>query len=86
MIDEDIASGGGGTVDYNLEIGGTNVTGGVVTIADGDVQGDKKSGTAITGAAVFHEGDLIDVEAVVGTANTGGRFDLFAKVIRKPGA
>jgi len=57
-------------IDANLEIGGTNVTGGVVALVTADVAGDKKAGTAVTAANVFHEGDLIDVEGVVNTAGT----------------
>lgn len=85
MIGTLIASGGAGSVTYNLEINTVNVTGGVVTIADSDAVGVKKAGTAITALNVVSEGDLIDVEAVVGVANTGGRFDLFAVIEPLPG-
>lgn len=56
----------------NLEIGGTNVTGGVVTIATADALGEKQAGTAVTAANIMHPGDLIDVEIVQGTAGTAG--------------
>lgn len=85
MIDVIIASGGSGSVTYNLEIEGINVTGGVVTIADADAVAAKKSGTAITALNEFHDGDLLDVEAVVGVANTSGRFDLWAVIEYQPG-
>lgn len=58
------------TATVNLEIGGTNVTGGVITWATADVLGDKKDGTAITAANEFHDGDLLDVEVAAGTAGT----------------
>lgn len=56
----------------NLEIGGVDVTGGVVTIATADTLGLKLAGTAVTAANVMHPGDLIDVELVQGTAGTAG--------------
>lgn len=54
----------------NLEIGGTNVTGGVITCAFNDTEGLKKDGTAVTAANEFHRGDLIDVEVVTNPAAT----------------
>lgn len=62
-----------------LEIGGTDVTGGVVTFAAADTVGLKLAGTAVTAENVFHEGDLIDVETTVGTAGTlgDGMFSLY---------
>lgn len=82
----DIApTGGGGTATINAEIDGTNVTGGVVTVATGDAKATVKQGTAITALADFNEASLIDIEAVVGTDMTAGRFDLFAIVERALG-
>lgn len=77
-------------IDANLEINGTNVTGGVVEMVTADVAGDKKAGTAVTdnGGNVFHEGDLIDVEGVVNTAGTvsdPGLYLIVAEYIREPG-
>lgn len=79
-------AGSGGTAAINLEIGGTNVTGGVVTIATGDSKSDKKAGTSITAANVFHEGDLIDIEASSVVDMTAGAFSLYAVVERRIGA
>lgn len=74
-------------MDLNLEIGGTNVTGGVISLAAADTLGLKIAGTAITGANVFHEGDLIDVEAASVTAGTvgDGIYNLYAEVELMPG-
>lgn len=71
----------------NLEIGGTDVTGGVITWVTADVLGDKKSGTAITALNVFHEGDLIDIEVAAGTAGTAadGYMNIYANVLCEPG-
>lgn len=71
----------------NLEIGGTNVTGGVITQATADAQGEKQAGTAITAANEFHAGDLVDVEAATVTAGTAnnGRYGLYATVLLLPG-
>lgn len=73
--------------DLNLEIGGTNVTGGVVEIVTADTLGLKKSGTAITAANEFHEGDLLDVEQVANAAGTtnDGMYNLYLDVQLMPG-
>jgi len=72
--------GSGADLDINLEIGGTNVTGGVIEWLLANVRGTKKSGTAITAANVFTEGDLIDVEVTRNTASTGGLMGIYAEV------
>jgi len=75
-------------MSINLEIATTNVTGGVVTLLHSDAAGDKKSGTAVTAANVFHAGDAIDVEAVVNTAGTEadpGLYNLFVEYETLPG-
>lgn len=72
-------------VDVNLEIGGTNVTGGVVSITGVIALATKTAGTAVTAENVFHEGDLIDVEIVVNTAATAGTVNLYAEVQLLPG-
>lgn len=79
-------TGAGGSSTVNLEIGGTNLTGGVVTIttAAGAV-GTKATDTAITGANVVSEGDLIDVELAVGVGFTGGFINVYAEVEEIPG-
>ena len=81
--------GAGGTILINLEIATTDVTGGVITMstAAGGTLGTNLSGTAITAAAIFHEGEAIDIEgSAAGGTRTSGNLELFAKVIRKPGA
>jgi len=74
--------------DVNLEIGGTNVTGGVITIDYADVIADKKAGTAITAANEFHDGDLLDLEAAsvtAGTATDTGSYNVYITVEYLPG-
>lgn len=75
------------SIALNLEIGGVDVTGGVVTLAAADTKGLIKNGTAITGANKFSEGDAIDVEAVQTTAGTAsdGLYTLFLEVALGPG-
>ncbi len=70
-------------IDINLEIEGTNVTGGVVALEAADTISTKKSGTAVTAANVFHDGDLIDVEGVVNASGTAGDgiYNVYAEVI-----
>jgi len=71
----------------NLEIGATNVTGGVITLDFTDLLGAKQAGTAITALNVVHEGDLIDVESASVTAGTvgDGIYNLYAMVDLEPG-
>ncbi len=73
--------------DINLEIGGVNVTGGVVEWLFSDAVGTKKQGTAVTANNVFHEGDLIDVELVENTAGAAGdgHMNIYAEVLMEPG-
>jgi hypothetical protein len=71
-------------MDVELEINGTNLTGGTITLNFADAISDKKSGTAITAGNVVHEGDLIDVEAiaagfVAGTAGDG-IYNIYAEI------
>ena len=75
-------------LDFNLEIGGVNVTGGVIEWLAADVNGAKKAGTPITGTNIFHEGDLIDMEVVANTAATAndpGAMNIYAEVELLPG-
>lgn len=76
--------GAGGTVALNLEIDGTNVTGGVVTIVTGTAFGTRVDGTAVTAANVFNEGSLIDVESS-GLVAITGYADLYMEVTMEPG-
>lgn len=73
--------------DFNLEIGGTNVTGGVIDFDFADAIGVKKAGSAITAANVFHAGDLLDIECVETTAGTAadGYMAIYATVLMEPG-
>jgi hypothetical protein len=83
VIDGADLAGAGGDVDVNLEIGGTNLTGGVISLLIASpTAGTKVAGTAITAANIFNEGDAIDIEATVNTAFTTGRVNLYAEVGR----
>lgn len=80
-------AGAGATAAINLEIDGVNVTGGVLTITLANtVKGARIAATAITGAAVFGEGSVIDIEVAVGNvAFTAGRANLFLEIESLPG-
>lgn len=79
-------TGAGGSSTINAEIGGTNITGGVVTLTTAaGAAGTKAAGTAITAANVVHEGDLIDIEMALGVGFTGGLVNVYAEVERLPG-
>lgn len=72
----------------NLEIGGTNVTGGVITFQFDSALGTKLAGTAITAANEFHHGDLLDIETVAtvaGTVADPGLVAIYAEIERLPG-
>lgn len=63
-----------GSQILNLEIGTTDVTGGLLTLATGNVQGAIVSATAITAANEFKPGDTISVEmAASGTGFTAAK-------------
>ena len=74
--------GVGADLDVNVEINGTNVTGGVIEWLLADAAGTKKAGTAVTAANRLHHGDLIDLETVENTASTAGLMAIHA-VVRK---
>lgn len=73
----------------NFEIGGTNVTGGVLNWLFSTALGAKLACTAITpSTAVFHEGDLLDVETVAnvaGTTSDPGLLNIYAEYDILPG-
>lgn len=78
-----LGAGAGATQTLNLEIGTTNVTGGVVnpTLASTDTLGEITAGTAITGANTGSAADTISVEvAAGGTVFTGGAGLLLIKI------
>lgn len=78
-----IGTGASASQVLNLEIGTTNVTGGVLTIllADTDVLGEKKAATAITAANVGTASDTLSIEvATAGTVFTAGAGILLLKL------
>lgn len=75
----------GETENIQFEIGGTDVTGGVIGLQIGQAKGAKVAGSSVTGNNVFHEGDSLDVEIVGGqsaasTNITAGRVDVYLEV------
>ena len=77
--------GGGASLSVNLEIRGTNVTGGVIPWVLAAAAGSKKAGTAVTAANVFSNGSLIDVEIAESTVSTAGIMAVYANILREPG-
>lgn len=83
IADDDVASGSSGDIDLNLEIGGTNVTNSQISVLEAGIAtvGDKlEVDSAISALNTFYDGDLLDVEAVVNTAYTGGFIGLYIEV------
>ena len=75
--------GSGGTTSLNLEIGTTNVTGGVLVVstAVSGTAGLVVSSTAITAENVGHADDALSVEmSSTGGTRTSGAFDLYIKI------
>jgi len=72
-----------------LEIGGTDVTGGIVALNFADTVGLKIAGTAVTAENVFHMGDLMDLEVIatdfVAGTNDDGHFNYFIDYECLPG-
>lgn len=78
-----IGAGASASQVLNLEIGTTNVTGGVLTLllADTDTLGEKVAATAITAANVGTAADTLSVEvAASGTVFTAGAGILLLKL------
>lgn len=78
-----LGAGAGATQTLNLEIGTTNLTGGVVnvTLASTDTLGEMTAGTAVTAANVGSAADTISVEvAAGGTVFTAGAGVLLVKL------
>lgn len=76
-----IIAGAGGDMDVNLEIGGANVTGGVIPVLTaGGTRAANLPGSAITALGAFSDGDLLDVEGVENVAITSGRINLYIVV------
>lgn len=67
VLSADDAGTVAGDVDLNLQIGGVDVTGGVLPLAFGDTQGTKISAPAITALNVFNGGQDITLEIGVST-------------------
>ena len=76
-----------GDQDLNLEIDGTDVTGGVLTLGFGDADaaadiGTAVAATAVTAANTFIEGSVVELEmAASGTGFTAGENGSFAIVM-----
>lgn len=82
---KEVNVGSGGTILLNLEIAGTNVTGGVLTwsTAEANVLGERLDATAITGTNTAAAGDALDIEgASAGGTRTSGLLELFIEVER----
>ena len=84
-----------GSQALNLDIGGTNVTGGVLTLAYTDCDAAADMGVAIDATAItaeneVHQGDVVKIEMAASgtgfTPDTAGAFKLYAIVQRLPGA
>lgn len=76
--------GAGATMSLNLEIGGTNVTGGVVnpTEANTATLGTLVAGTAVTAANVGTAAQVLEIEvAAGGTIFTAGQGTLLVKIM-----
>jgi len=75
---------------FNLEIGGTDVTGGALTLDKDDTQGAAVAATAITAANEFHDGDVLQLEMQASgtgfTADKLSMFSFYAEIERKHGA
>jgi hypothetical protein len=84
-----------GAQTVNLEIGTTNLTGGVVTLGYANCDGTADlyvaiDGTAVTAANEVHEGDVITCELIASgtgfTAAKQGIFEVYCEIEYLPGA
>ncbi|RLD10054.1 MAG: hypothetical protein DRI56_03260 [Chloroflexota bacterium] len=83
-----------GDQDLNLDIGGTDTTGGVLTLAYTDCDGAADMGTEIDATAItanneVHVGDTVKLEMASGgtgfTADVAAAFHIYAVIERLPG-
>lgn len=77
--------GAGADIDINIDIDGTNLTGGVIPWLLADGIGTRKNGSAITANNIAHEASGVDVEATVNTASTGGLANLYFQITHRFG-
>ena len=80
--------GSSGACTLNLEIGTTNVTGGVVTVATSTCAtvGTVLTATAITAENIVHAGDLLSVEgSSSAVTRTSGTFNIYIKLAPRLG-
>lgn len=84
-----------GSQALNLDIGGTNVTGGVLTLAYTNCDAYTDMGTAIDATAItaaneVHQGDVLSLEMAGSgtgfTADTASAFKIYAIIQEMPGA
>lgn len=68
--------------DLNLEIGTTDVTGGVIDLDGTHALGAVSEGSAITAGNTFVPGDILSVEGADVTTFTEGRFGLYVEIER----
>jgi hypothetical protein len=80
-----VLAGAGADISYNLEIDGTNVTGGVVQCLLADTTASHKTGSAIIAANEFHQGSVVDIEVAVAAASTAGLVNLIIGIERLVG-
>ena len=69
----------------NAELGGTNVTGGTVTVAATGVNAVGVGTSFATAGHFFSRGDTLDIETDGGTAASAGTAQIFVDVLRLPG-
>jgi hypothetical protein len=80
--------GSSGACTLNLEIGTTNVTGGVVTVATATcgTVGTVLTATAITAENIVHAGDALSVEgSSSATTRTSGTFNVYVRLVARLG-
>lgn len=78
--------GGGASLDVNLQVAGSDVTGGVIPWVLADAVGaNKASGGPITAGGVGTKGANAGFRVVENTASTGGLLGLYALARHEPG-
>lgn len=70
----------------NAELGGTNVTGGTIALADAAAGTFAVGSSFATANHVFSRGTVLDIEIAAGTAADAGAAFLFIDVLRLPGS
>lgn len=84
-IQETINAGASPNIAADFTVGGSAMTGGIITIAGAGTAGAKVAGAAVTANNIFHEGDVITVSQTDNGTTDSGRYLVYIEVEKQIG-